>query len=113
MAHGFRESAKLRDFGRDKRAFYGERCKRQTVVCLTKEKKGVLEWDVFLIDLGKTDSKSMVSFFIMKNKKMFSFIKGRFEDVIIIDGYIKKKLKEKKYSNQICFFFFHIIFFSI
>ena len=90
MAHGFRESAKLRDFGRDKRAFYGERCKRQTVVCLTKEKKGVLEWDVFLIDLGKTDSKSMVSFFIMKNKKKFSFIQGRFEDVIIIDGYIKK-----------------------
>ena len=72
MAHGFRESAKLRDFGRDKRAFYGERCKRQTVVCLTKEKKGVLEWDVFLIDLGKTDSKSMVSFFIMKIKKKIS-----------------------------------------
>ena len=60
----------------------------------------MFEWDVFLIDLGKTDSKSMVSFFIMKIKtKVFIILYGRFEDVIIIDGYIKKKLRENKYSN--------------
>ena len=38
MAHGFRESAKLRDYGRDKRAFYKEG-RKKTNSCVFDERE--------------------------------------------------------------------------